>query len=272
MWASDVPPTLEQVLSGRDSVVIEQRVEGQVTDIRLSALKTVALQVGTQAGYQRRTFEIEATLKNQAGRLDQVYNFTGLLLDRNVVPPVLVEARDTVYAEGGDTLRLADTTYEIITQARFSTTAPSWREYLMRGTAKATVTFKPDPVMQPRNDAERKFWDAQVKVGWGVGQQQADMVFAAELSRLDRDYKGMVLYRHLLYRNMVSKPFVAESRLGVTGDGNKIAINDRVLRITAKPQLETRYERWTAPILPTGQSDRPIPPPAEEASSPEALP
>ncbi|KAF1702968.1 type IV secretory system conjugative DNA transfer family protein [Pseudoxanthomonas kaohsiungensis] len=250
MLAFDAPPTLDDVLAGRDTVAIEQRLDKDVSELRLSALKAVALQVGTQAGFQRRSYEIEQSIKEQAPRLDQVYNFQGLILDNNVVPPVLVEARDVVRAPDDSTLRLADTTFEIVIQAKFATATPSWRDYLVRGNALTPTTYKPDPVMTPRNDAERKFWQAQVAAGWEAGEKQAELVFQSELARLNRDFKGMVLYRSLLYRNMVSKPFVSEARMGVTGDGNKIAINDRVLRIVAKPQLETRSDRWNAPILP----------------------
>lgn len=257
MLASDAPPSLEQVLAGREAQNAEQQLQSKISELRLGALKAAAMQVGTQAGYQRRTWEIERTVRQQSTQLDQIYNFRGLMLESGVVPPVLVEGRDLVSREGDHALRLSDRTYEIVRQARFATSAPDWREYLIRGLPEAATVFKPDPVLAPRNDVEAKFWQEQVKEGWSVGAQQADMVFNAELARLQRDYKGMVLYRSLLYRNMVSKPFVAESKLGVTGDGNRIAINDRILKITATPQLELRSERWTAPLHPEALSPHP---------------
>ncbi|WP_065627140.1 type IV secretory system conjugative DNA transfer family protein [Xanthomonas euvesicatoria] len=250
MLVSDTPPTLDQVLAGQDKAAVELRLEQDINQLRLDALKSGALSYGTQAGFQRRTFEIAEITKAKSAQLDQVYNFQGLLLERNVVPPVLQESRDTLQASGDTALRLADRSYQVIKQARFTVKPPTWQEYLLR-----SVTIKSeglsDSVLAPRNDAEEKFWKAQVQEGWKLGVQQADQVFAADLARLDRDYKGMVLYRHLLTRKMVSLPYVAESKLGVTGDANNMSINDRVLRITALPELDTRSERWSAPILPS---------------------
>ena len=48
--------------------------------------------------------------------------------------------------------------------------------------------------------------------------------------------------------NMVSPPFVSHTDLGVTGDENEIHIDDRVLRITALPGLNTNSKEWRAPV------------------------
>lgn len=252
MPVSDTPPSLEQVLAGTDRVVEERQLESGISGLRLGALKSVALGYGTQAGYARRAFEIREQIQSRTRELDRIYDFQGLMLDRNVLPPVLVETASTLSMTGTDTLRLSDHTYQIVSQAKFVTAAPSWREYLL--TSLTVSMGGQDLSLVPRDPSEKRFWDAQVRAGWQVGVQQADQVFAAQLARLSRDYKGMVLYRHLLSLNMVSKPFVAESNLGVTGDGNQIAINDRVLRITALPQLETRSEQWRAKLVPTPAS------------------
>ena len=256
MLVSDVPPTLEQTLSGSQRIVEERQLESGISGLRLGALKAVALGYGTQAGYARRAFEIRQEVQSQTTHLNKVYDFDGLILERNVLPPVLVEAANTLAMSGTDTLRLSDHTYQIVTQARFVTAAPTWRDYLITG---VTMTASaPDLSLTPRDANEQRYWEAQVKAGWAVGMQQADQVFQAQLARLTRDYKGMVLYRHLLTRNMVSKPFVGDSNLGVTGDGSQIAINDRILRITALPQLETRSAQWKAKLVPsrTSAADR----------------
>lgn len=253
MPVSDTPPSLEQVLAGTDRVVQEQQLESGISSLRLGALKSVALSYGTQAGYARRAYEIIGQVQSRAGDLDRIYNFQGVMLDRNVLPPVLVETVNSLSVSGPDALRLSDHTYQITSQAKFVTAAPSWREYLL--TSLTISVGGQGHSLVPRDASEKRYWDAQVRSGWQAGAQQADQVFAAQLARLSRDYKGMVLYRHLLSLNMVSKPFVAESNLGVTGDGSQIAINDRVLRITALPQLETRSEQWRAKLVPaTGAS------------------
>ena len=47
---------------------------------------------------------------------------------------------------------------------------------------------------------------------------------------------------------MLSKPYVSQADLGVTGGGDDMRINDRVLRITAIPQLQTNTKNWK-PII-----------------------
>ena len=48
--------------------------------------------------------------------------------------------------------------------------------------------------------------------------------------------------------NMVSPPYVSDTDLGVTGDGAEIHIDDRVLRITALPALNTNSNEWRAAV------------------------
>jgi defect-in-organelle-trafficking protein DotC len=68
------------------------------------------------------------------------------------------------------------------------------------------------------------------------------------LARIKQDLKGMILYRKLLAMNMVSPPFVAQTDLGITGDSNEINIDDRVLRITALPELNPNSKDWRAAV------------------------
>ena len=58
----------------------------------------------------------------------------------------------------------------------------------------------------------------------------------------------MILYRKLLAMNMVSPPYVSNTELGVTGDGDEIRIDDRVLRITALPALNINSNEWRAAV------------------------
>ena len=80
------------------------------------------------------------------------------------------------------------------------------------------------------------------------GLQQANEIFAADLSRLKRDYLGIVLYRRLLAQGMITSPKVAKADLGVTGDADQIRINDEVMRITAHSALQPNSNQWN-PVL-----------------------
>jgi len=215
--------------------------------IRRSAVQEAAMTTSAQAGLAARTKEINAILAKHAANLDHVYNFNALLLNHNILPPVLAQAESTLKLDDNQTLRIADRTYRIQKQARFVTTTPNWRDFLWQ---KFSPPSKPHKIMLPKNSEEQAVWDEYVTKGWKQGIEQADRIFVDNLARITADMKGMVLYRVLLAQNMVSPPYTAKTNLGVTGDSNKLRVNDQVLRITALPALQTRAETWKPAVSP----------------------
>lgn len=214
-------------------------------DIRGGALREAALSYGARAGLARRTYDIRNTLDVVSRKLDAIYNFRTLMLPDNVMPPVLTEANQAFKQEGDAFIRLTDKVYRIDAQARFVSVQPNWRDYLLRSYG-SKVAEPPPASLQPRDDAERKAWAQWVSEGWQEGATQADRIFDRDLSRLKRDYEGMILYRVLLRSKMVSLPFVAKSDLGITGDSESLLINDSILRITEMPQFNRESEQWLA--------------------------
>lgn len=243
-----VPPNFDTVLSNSQRAAVASRAVNDIPKIRLDAIKETALGYGIRSGLARRSYEISRILANNQQMLDSIYNFTAMLLEKNVMPPVLSEAQNSLNQSDSDTIRVADATYRIEQQARFVTIPTNWRDYLMRD-----FRYKAEPpssVLLPQNDSEKQVWQQFISEGWAMGVQQANQIFEQSMSRLERDYKGMVVYRSLLAKGMISKPYVAEANMGVTGDGNAININDRILRITAKPKLETNPLTWKPMVAP----------------------
>lgn len=213
----------------------------QINAMREEALKDVAMSVGAQSGLHWRAEKINKTLKEHSKQLDITYDFNQLILAKNVLPPVLTEARQTLNLDSPDTIRLADQTYQIVSQAKFVTTPPTWRDYLWMDYPQPPI---PDKGILPHNNLEKKAWEKLARQGWEEGIRQADIIYSENLSRLERDYKGMGLYRKLHTQNIVSAPFVATTELGVTGGGSNLNVNDKVLKITALPALQTNSKRW----------------------------
>lgn len=212
-----------------------------MSSIRRTALQETALSIGAQAGLASRAKQINEELERSDRHLVQVFNFNALMLDDNVLPPVLVEGGNTLNLDDPDTIRLVNRTYKIEKQARFVTAPPHWREYLWQNYREPTP---PDVSLLPKNVAEQRVWDDFVTQGWENGVVQANSIFAESLARLKQDYVGMVIYGKLLAQSMVSAPYVAKSELGVTGDSNEINIDDRVLRITAHSGLQVDSAEW----------------------------
>lgn len=218
----------------------------KISAIRLEALKQTARSTAAQGALAWRSEQLNAMLTTQKRNLDHIFNFNYLILNKNVMPPILVEANNTLNLADDFTIRVSDKEYQIIQPPRFITTPPNWRNYIWMAYKKPE---DPNYTLLPQNPVERKIWDDSVKTGWREGIEQADQIFTANLARLRRDYNGMVLYRKLLAQNMVSPPYVSQADLGITGDANKININDRILRITAIPQFKTETKNWR-PALP----------------------
>ncbi len=220
---------------------------GNISKIRYDALKEIAMSVGAQSGLAWEAVRINQILDKDERNLDQIFNFRLLLLDNNVLPPVLNEGRKALNLDSPETIRLADQVLKIESPPRFVTAPPTWREYLYMN---FTPPEKPDNSLLPRNQAERDIWNEGVLQGWKDGIAQANSIFSANLGRLKRDFNGMILYRRLLAQNMVTPPYVAKTELGVTGDENEMRVNDQVLRITATSRLVPDSKKWKSIVLP----------------------
>ncbi len=237
---------------GVDNLPDLYKLSGKVADkntaissIRMQAIQDTAMSLAAQAALASQSIQINATLTANEKRLTQAFDFGRLLLPHNVLPPVLTEGRNDLNLASNDTIRLADRTYQIASQARFVTAAPSWREYLWMNYSAPAV---PSLTLLPKNSAERAIWDQYINIGWSEGLVQADAIYSQNLARLKRDYNGIVMYRKLLSEHMVSPPYVVNTDLGITGGGSDMRIHDQVLRITAMPTLQADSKTWTPGI------------------------
>ena len=213
--------------------------------IREMALKETALSLGAQAGLAWRACQINNDLTKQARTLDAVYDFNSLVLEHNILPPVLLEGRNTFNLADLQTIRVSDRTYKVAKQAHFITTPPTWRQYLWMDYKKPEM---PHITLLPKCREERALWCFYVEKGWKNGVDQANIILEESVARVREDYMGMILYRKLLAMNMVSALYVSNTELGITGDASEIHIDDRVLRITALPALNVNSKEWRAAV------------------------
>lgn len=216
-----------------------------VNPIRLAAIRQASMSLGARGGLAWEAHVINQSLESESVFIDQVFDFNLLLLEHNVLPPVLTQSDRSLNLADNETLRIDEKTYQILNPARFVTAPPNWRNYLWLHFQKPDI---PDRSLLPQTRAEAQVWNHYLRQGWTNGIEQAQAIFSANLNRLKRDMLGMILYRILLAEHMVSAPFVAKAQLGVTGDTNQLRINDQVLRITAQSQLQTDSKKWK-PVL-----------------------
>jgi len=218
--------------------------EPAINDVRAEALKETALRYGARAGLYARTREINRLLDRQARRLDPVFLFAPLMLHGNVLPPVVQYGFDAVKLDPGQQqLRIVDALYVLVSPARLALAPPDWRSYLYLPVERPEP---PDESLLPDGGvaAEVALWEDYVARGWRAGVQQANRGFEVQLDRLERDLKGMALYRELLAKDMVTAPQLDRRVLGVTGDAATLAINDRIWRIEVNPRFVRDNPRW----------------------------
>jgi defect in organelle trafficking protein DotC len=239
------PKEFEQLQTLSRNAGVKDEIRGNF--IRMDAVRDTAMSLGARTALAWRGEQINQMLASQAGYLNGVFNFQGLVLDDGILPPVLLESRNALTMDNPQNLRVADRTYQIIKQAHFVSVAPSWRDYLMMDQTRPEA---PDISLLPSTDDERAAWQQGIVKGWEDGVKQANMIYDENLARLKRDYQGMVRYRMLLAQNMVSAPQVAHRELGVTGGGESLAVNDRILTIKALPSLKANSQSWKPSIAP----------------------
>ncbi|WP_235602953.1 type IV secretory system conjugative DNA transfer family protein [Piscirickettsia litoralis] len=128
----------------------------ETLNIRLRAIKQEALTLGAQSALAHEAKKIDALLLNYSSYLDRIFDFNQLLLEKNILPPVISDSDNSIaVSSNAQILRAAGRTYKIIAKARFVTAAPTWRSYLYMDYAKPDL---PNKVLLPKNSSEQALW------------------------------------------------------------------------------------------------------------------
>lgn len=232
-------PSLEQLLSSPSAAPATTGIP----DVRYQALIETARTRGNAAGLAWQTQQIATRLNSIAPKLDTIYNFAALMMEGNVLPPVITRAKDVYDQKNDSTLMLIGERYDIRQPPRFTYVAPNWRSYLLASdfafdaSAPALVT--------PESSAETGIWKKALAEGYEMGVVQANQILEENFARLKADFEGMLLYRELLRRGMVTKPYVSVGHFGVTGDKKKgMSVGESILRIQAAPEFVTDSKAW----------------------------
>jgi len=228
--------------------------KNQASAARGEAILDTALQVGVKAGMAWQLTNINKALKLREREFDTVYDFSSLMIQDRVVPPVITEARNLYSQDGDYTLRLSGAYWKIESQAKFSSVPPSWREY---------VTFPPPVIdrtsllsaLMPRNSAEEKVWKLAVRDGWDKGVKQANLMLEYGMDRMNRDIGGMRRFSEFARHGQVSMPIIAGASIPVTKDGATMAVDETLLRITALPEFNDNMAVWRGSVAPSTTAD-----------------
>ena len=157
--AFDIPPSsppmeLEQVI---EQASVANQTKSKIPELRYQAIKESGMEYGSRTGLVRRGYEITQQLNARSSQLDKAYPLPKLMLDDNVVPPVLEESKDNLNKDSNTALRLSDATYKITENAHFVTTPPTWRDYLLVGLTYSVEV--PNPTLMPKTPEEKQVWE-----------------------------------------------------------------------------------------------------------------
>jgi hypothetical protein len=208
-------------------------------DIRQQVIAQAARGVGVRQGFADETARINAELDGAYGAaLDRRYDFAPLMIDRTLVPPVIVELRRL--GERADDRRLYLTlgAFEIVRPARLALAPPGWRDYLYNTGVPPTLPPSASEV-RPEGGAEEGVWGIAFESGVAVGIAEARASFTANLDRLERDHAGMGRYHDLARSGAVSLPVVGTSarRVRVAADGARAFVGERVVSLQVSPRF-----------------------------------
>jgi len=247
-YADDIKTLPELIDDTANATPVSDIAEtlGDTDEIRLSALREVATSYGARGGLAHRTSEIGVTLQTKTAIMDQIYDFRRLLIPAPsgllIEPPIISEGDDALLIEeGGQTAAVTDKIYNINREARIVSAPRTWRAYLERDWGEVTL---PPQVLFPQNNKEKKIWIEYLTRGWTEGVAQANEIFQADLNKLVADYSGMIRYRNLLNKGIVSAPYALQVDRGVTGGGDEMRVGDRAVQITGPSQLMTEAYEW----------------------------
>ncbi|QTP13320.1 type IV secretory system conjugative DNA transfer family protein [Serratia symbiotica] len=255
----DMPPvTLQQLqgmVNGNDKVIDPSSTNSQqqlqsltnssnmAESARKQALYDSGLSIGVRGGLAFQLNSIRNALKAHERDLDLTYDFSNLMIQDRVIPPVIAQIKD-VYSQDGDlTLRLSGASYKIVSQARFSSVSPNWRGYLNFPKPDFTAEFL-NTSLKPKDNDERKLFQLSITDGWNQGVENADLMLKEALDRINRDYKGMLLFHQFVVEGKVTMPIIASSEISVTREGDTMSVDNTLLRITQLPDFNAKPGEW----------------------------
>lgn len=210
--------------------------------MRPAAIREAAQLVTFQTAIAWRYKQLVAATEGHGAIMDTAFDFSPLVMtqgDALIMPPLLTRAGASMRIENSGSATAAETTYELLEPARYIATVPNWREFLM--VDGFPEPEKPNPAVLPKNDEERAIWRAAVREAWSQGLAEADQLYADNVARMVRNYRGVMLYHLLTAQHLLSRVATASADLGMHTSDNKLNIGQKVYRITA-PSMFTAKE------------------------------
>lgn len=209
-------------------------------DVQMQVLADYAKQLAMQSAMRSGMSNISKNLKRYERQLDAIYNFQPLMIHSKVVPPVITEAVDLFNQNGDMQIRLTDRVYDIVQQARITSTPPNWRDYLQFSDEPAAFDdgLFMTSAMVPKSKIEKEIWEKATRDGWRLGIQQANTHLLESFDRLNRDYIGMIRFHTLVAEGKIDMPAISSYELYDNTDGVRLLMGEKLFQISSLPQFK----------------------------------
>lgn len=238
------PDALKTLLGMKPPRNLNKELQAGV-QLRPLAMREAAQVVSVQSGFAWRYQRILDEVGKYSPTLDKGFNFSPILIKHDnalILPPIIAKSGAGMRIEEETTATSVATTYELLSPAKYVSVVPNWRTYL--DAPKAPDVEPPHPALLPRTSEERRIWQEAVREGWLAGVEQANFLFEDNVARLTRDYKGAVLYHHLVAEGLLSKPSYAKAEANTRVTKNKMFLEQIVFRITQPAAFNTNTKEW----------------------------
>jgi defect-in-organelle-trafficking protein DotC len=206
---------------------------------RAKVLANTAHALGFQRGFDWRYKLIMTAVAAHEHDFDRIFNFAPLLINQRVLPPVIRWADKAVNIESDNFATEVEAQYRIIEPARIVSTPPSWRGYLEMGDGELNAS----PEISPNTSEEQGLWRGAVEEGWNEGMSHADEVFEMNMARLISDYRGILRFKMLSDKGLVSVPVLAEGNLGIQVGRDVLNVGQKTFRITVPAVFRAAEEQ-----------------------------
>ena len=227
-------------------------LETNTFDEEGAMVQRIARTAGITAGYNARLEVINSGLMAADVELTKIYNFASFLIridSGNVIfPPVVIEYGGTANVNNSGTrIEETDHSYRVF-PAKLVLSTPTWQEYLYSTPSKFISI---NPLSLPKSAGQKKIWADALAKGYESGLHKANMRFKRRKQRLNRVFKGIILYHELVSRDLMKELYIGETETGITLQGNTLTIGGRLVQITRPAQFNSNGEVWKPVIIQT---------------------
>lgn len=210
-------------------------------NMKLKAMYDLSKNIAIRAAMRSQLQSFEKDINQYSRQLDAIYNFSPLMIQGRVVPPVIAEAHNLYNQPNANQIRLSKAIYSIEKQAYFSSTAPNWRNYLKfsnEASAFEKYTYS-GGYMEPKSQKEKEVWEKGTIEGWRLGIEQANVVLSQSFDRLNTDYIGMIRFHRFVIEGKINMPVINQYNLYDTNSGDKMVLDEQLLKIQVLPSFSS---------------------------------